>query len=70
MSFLIGISLVLMQHSTHTHGGFVNLSFVNSLVVLYLMEKYVFNSNVHETLATTCENYLLYSMLLPCGQIP
>ena len=45
-----------MQHFTIAYGGFQILSFQNSLLILYLMEKYIFNSSVHQTLATTYEN--------------
>ena len=61
--------MVSIQHSTNIHGDFLILNFQNSLLILCLMEKYVFNSNVHQTLATTCKTYFLYSMLLPSSQI-
>ena len=59
-----------MQQSAAAHGGFQILSFGNSLLILYLMKKYDFNSSVYETLATTCENYLHYSLFLPSHQNP
>ena len=62
--------MMFMQQSTAAHGGFQILSFGNSLLILYLMKKYDFNSSVYETLATTCENYLHYSLFLPSNQNP
>ena len=59
-----------MQLSTNAYRDFQILSFQNSLLILYLMETYVFNSNMHQTLTTTSENCLLYSMLLPSRQNP
>ena len=37
-----------MQQSIVAYGGFQILSFENSLLILYLMKKYVFNSSVYE----------------------
>ena len=42
-----------MQHSTDAHGRFQIFSFENLLLILYLIEKYVFTFNVHQSLATT-----------------
>ena len=60
--------MMFMQQSTAVHGGFQILSFGNSLLILYFMEKYDFNSSVYGTLATTCENYLHYSLFFPSNQ--
>ena len=62
--------MLFMQQSTTAHGGFQILSFKNSLLILYVMKKYDFNSSVYETLATTYENCLHYSLLLPSSQNP
>ena len=62
--------MLFMQQSTATHGGFQILSFKNSLLIFYLMKKYDFNSSVYETLATTYEIFLHYSLLLPSSQNP
>ena len=63
--------MMFMQQSTAVHEGFQILSFGNSLLNLYLMKKYDFNSSVYETLATsTCENYLHYSLFLSSNQNP
>ena len=50
-----------MQHPICAHRGFLILSFQKLLLILCLMEQYVFYSSVHLTLATTCENCLLYA---------
>ena len=57
-----------MQHPTHAHGGFQLLSSQNSLLILSLIEKHVFNSNVHQTSGTTSENCLIYSLLPPSAR--
>ena len=54
----IGTMMLSMQHSTHAYGGFQILNFENSLLILSLTKKYVFNSSVHQTLATTYEKCL------------
>ena len=41
----------------------------NSLLILCLMGKYVYNYNVLQTLATTCENCLFTFVLPPSNQI-
>ena len=64
----MGKMMLPMQQSTDVHGGFQILSFENSLLFLPLMKKYVFNSSVYETLATTYENCLYYSMLFLSSQ--
>ena len=45
-----------IQHPICVHRGFQILNFQNSLLILYLMEKYVFNSTMHQILATIYEN--------------
>ena len=62
--------MLFMQQSIAAHGGFQILSFKNSLLILYLMKKYDFDFSVYETLATTYENCLHYSLLLPSSQNP
>ena len=64
----IGTMMLSMQQSIDAHGGFQMLSFENSLLILHLKEKYVFNFNVYETLATTYESCLHYFVLLPSSQ--
>ena len=62
--------MLFMQQSTVAHVGFHILSFENSLLILYLMKKYDFNSSVYETLVYTYENCLHYSLFLPSNQNP
>ena len=62
--------MLFMQQSIVAHRGFQILNFRNSLLILYLIKKYDFNSSVYETLATTYENCLHYSLLLPSSQNP
>ena len=62
--------MLFMQQSTAAYRGFQILSFENSLLILYLMKKYDFNSSVYKTLATTNENCLYYSLFLPSSQNP
>ena len=57
--------MLFMQQSIVAHRGFQILSFENSLLILYLMKKYDFDSCVYETIATTNENCLHYSLFLP-----
>ena len=56
------------EQSTVAHRSFQILSFENSLLILFLMKKYDFNSSVYETLATTNENCLYYSLFFPSSQ--
>ena len=66
---ILNLTFVMsILHSIDVHGGFHILSFGNSLIILCLMEKYVFNSTVHQTLATTCKNYLHYFGLSSSSQ--
>ena len=62
--------MISMQQSIDAYGSFHILSFENSLLILYLMEIYVFNFNVHQTIATTYENCLHYFVLLPSSLNP
>ena len=48
--------MLSMQESIDVHGDFQILSFENSLLILYLLKKYVFNFSVYEILGITYEN--------------
>ena len=62
--------MLFMQQPTTAHRGFHILSFENSLLIFYLIKKYDFNSSVYETLATTYENCLHYTLFFPSNQNP